>query len=200
VNEKSHPFVIEESYPPPPSAAKKTQIHFISSHMSTMSVNESTDTDPEIPAASPSCQLSYAEQNYIEKNQCMKSLVVMCRGLLDEDGKQLLDPTSDPWKFFKPAATVKPLADDYKQEIERHWNYYIKDSPSGSVASAPCPKAWPMNWTLKFFDDNPIPAQDDIAFLKETVLLRKQQAYKTFDCQRAKKRNWRKVGQVSTRF
>ncbi len=155
-----------------------------------MSVNESTDTDPEtptLPAASPSRQLSYAEQNYIDKNQCMKSLVVMCRGLLDEDGKQLLDPTSDPWKFFKPAATVKPLADDYKQEIERRWNHYIKDSPSGSVASAPRPKAWPMNRTLKYLDDNPIPAQDDVAFLKETVLLRRLQAYKTFDYQRAEK-------------
>jgi hypothetical protein len=56
---------------------------------------------------------------FIERNRCMKSLVVMCRGLMGTDGMPLLDPTAAPWKFFKPSGTMKAKASDYRDEIER---------------------------------------------------------------------------------
>ena len=73
----------------------------------------------------------------------MKSLVVMCRGLMGTDGLPLLEPTEAPWKFVKPAARMKAKACDYRNEIERRYNVFVKDHP-GDIISLPHPKAWKL--------------------------------------------------------
>ena len=115
-----------------------------------------------------------AESYFLAKNQCMKVLVVMCRGLIDEhDGKPLLDPTEHPWNLFKPSATIKPLASDFKVEIEMR--------SSSSSSSPPRPGAWNLGRILKWLDDNPIVAVDDVEFLTKTVLLKKKNSIAAFE-------------------
>lgn len=124
------------------------------------------------------------ELRYVEKNQAMKTLVVLCRGLKGDDGKLLIDVEEEPWKYFK-ISTIKPNANDYKDEIDRRWKLFVSASPGRTVQ--PRPKAWPVSKLLEWLDENPITAADDIAFLKTTVNTTKENAKDAFDAKKAEK-------------
>ena len=124
--------------------------------------------------------------------------MVMCRGITDEDGRPILDPAEVPWRYVK-SATMKPVTADYRKEIERHSLLsYAKDQQSTTISVlpwvAPRPGAWKLDRLLKWLDDNPITAADDVAFLKATVEYKRQNAVEAFDAAKAEKelleRNW----------
>ena len=124
--------------------------------------------------------------------------MVMCRGITDEHGRPILDPAEVPWRYVK-SATMKPVTADYRKEIERRSLLsYAKDQQSTTISVlpwvAPRPGAWKLDRLLKWLDDNPITAADDVAFLKATVEYKRQNAVEAFDAAKAEKelleRNW----------
>ena len=88
------------------------------------SLDTSFDTSIDIGSSEPA-EESYAslsaEHIFEEKNKSMKSLIVLCCGLKNSDGTNLIDINDDPWKSL-PVATTKPNAADYKAEVTRRYH------------------------------------------------------------------------------
>jgi hypothetical protein len=126
--------------------------------------------DGDIPAVSSPLAVgrASAKSYFLEKDQCMKILVVMCRGIIDKDGKPLLDPTEHPWNKVKPVSTIKPLASDYRIEIEMR---ICSSYPP--MSSPPRPKAWKLERILNWLDKNPITAIEDVEYLTKVVSFKK---------------------------
>jgi hypothetical protein len=77
---------------------------------------------PAAPAApAPLSTVSLVGKYFVENDRSLKVLIVLCRGILDVDGNQLLDVASEPWKSIKPFSKVKPSTVDYRVEITRRW-------------------------------------------------------------------------------
>ena len=73
------------------------------------------------------------EQHYIYKSRDIKTLVILTRGLLEEDGvSQLIDIGIFPWSTVKPIANIKPTSKDLRDEIERRWNTFVGRRSSAS--------------------------------------------------------------------
>ena len=123
---------------------------------------------------------------FLERNSCMKSLVVMCRGLMGTDGMPLLEPTAAPWKFFKPSSTMKAKATDYRDEIERRYNVFITENPR-DLLPLPRPKAWKLDQIFKWLDENQIKSPADVMFLTKTVNNKKLLFTEAFDASKAEK-------------
>ena len=134
--------------------------------------DSSGDDDVEIPSSRKSnIVLCPAEQYFAHKNQSVKSLVVMCRGLLSGDD-QLLDITKEPWLSMK-VGLVKPTAKDYKDEIERRWKATTSVSPTKIQSMAPRPKQWLMPRVLEWLDANPVSDKFDVQFLQRRIEIQK---------------------------
>lgn len=144
--------------------------------------NDAADAADAAYDGTPQRPRSTTEVYYLEKNQCLKTLVVLCRGILGKDGKQLLDPCESPWKYMK-VSTIKATSSDYKIEINRRWNLFGKES--GILL--PHPRAWSLSKVLDWLDENPITSVDDVAFLEKTVTHTKQTALDAFAASKAEK-------------
>jgi hypothetical protein len=141
------------------------------------SVHSSSSDDVEVvvnnrtSSAVPTTTFGAAEDRYRFKNQSLKTLVVLCRGLKDEDGNELLDIKKEPWSRLK-TALVKPSNADYVEEIVRR--YQVKKQTDPSLAgSAPQPKGWNEKKLLAWLDFHPIELPSDIAYLTGIVANRK---------------------------
>ena len=118
-------------------------------------------------SAVPATTFGAAEDRYRFKNQSLKTLVVLCRGLKDEDGNELLDIKKEPWSRLK-TIIVKPSNADYVEEIVRRYQEKKKTDPS-LAGSAPQPKGWNEKKLLAWLDFHPIELPSDIAFLTGIV-------------------------------
>ena len=58
-----------------------------------------------------------AEGVFLSKNQSFRCIVVLSVGLKNNEGADLIDLDSDPWKSI-PVTTTKPQKEDYAKEIE----------------------------------------------------------------------------------
>jgi hypothetical protein len=128
--------------------------------------DNTTDSDPSISGTTASDAVCISERHFISQNQCLKALVVMCRGLTDGDGP-LLDISSEPWVSMK-VTTVKPTSKDCKDEIHRRWVTFVGVAGNQSKGK-PRPKQWAMPKLLEWLDQNPITCSADIAYLKQKV-------------------------------
>ena len=126
-----------------------------------------------IVAARSSNGISNSEHYYLLNNQSNKILVALCRGLITDDGEQVLDAMKAPWKYMTPASALRPRNGDYVNEVDRRWNVYFKDSALGHGMVAPRSKGWNTDRLLKWLDDHPIIELDDVGFLMKTVALKK---------------------------
>lgn len=127
-----------------------------------------------------------------EQNFSLRTLVVVCRGLRDCNGKPLLDISENPWTKLA-SSLVKPNTAEYGKEIERRWIQKFGNSDS-NTAKAPRPKAWKLDKLLEWLDSHPICAEDDIEYLRATVNNRKKEVEDTtqFSASNntAEQRNW----------
>jgi ElaB/YqjD/DUF883 family membrane-anchored ribosome-binding protein len=145
--------------------------------MSTSVYSSASSDDDEVvvhsrtSSAVPTTTLGAAEDQYRFKNQSLKYLVVLCRGLKDEDGNELLDIKTEPWSKLK-TALVKPCNADYVEEIVRRHQEKKKTDPS-LASSAPQPKGWTEKKLLAWLDLHPIELPSDIAYLTGIVANRK---------------------------
>jgi hypothetical protein len=126
------------------------------------------DYDDDDVAAAPLS--SPAEQHYVEKCRTMLSLATMCIGALDDDGLALIDPNAMPWNKL-PKKQIKPASDLLRVEINRRWENTL---PEGG--KEPATKNWDKNKLIKWLEEHPIAAADDVAFLKCEVASRKRTA------------------------
>ena len=96
-----------------------------------------------------------AEKIFNDKNKSMKSLIVLCCGLLNSDGTNLIDINEDPWKSL-PVATTKPSASDYKEEVIRR--YKVLTLVGVGLKEPPRPKAWKLDRLLEWFFRDLVPS------------------------------------------
>jgi hypothetical protein len=87
-----------------------------------------------------------AEEHYLNKDQSLRTLVVLCRGLKDSEGNQLMDIKGYPWNKLK-ISTVKPSVSEYVGEVERRWEETTllpsaSLLPPWSSRKTPQPKGW----------------------------------------------------------
>jgi hypothetical protein len=91
-------------------------------------------------------------------------LVVLCKGLKDVKGDDLLDIRSSPFSSVK-RGDIKPNADMFRDEVFRR--HQLND-PNGANVS-PRPKNWTMDALRKCLSENPIQEEQNIDFLKRAV-------------------------------
>ena len=114
------------------------------------------------------------KDHYITSNRTLLSLVVMSIGLCNEDGSALLDPDARPWKTMKKKS-VKPCADDLSEEVLRRWHTFVSGD-SSEVERQPHPRNWDKKELMRWLEEYPISAAEDISFLRATVAERKTAA------------------------
>jgi hypothetical protein len=94
---------------------------------------------------------SQAESLYNANGNCLKSLVVLCLGLMDDLGADFLDIDQPPFNVFKRKDT-KPNAAMLEAEVARR---YKSTNPAGSTVG-PRPKHWGRGQLQNWLSDNPI--------------------------------------------
>ena len=62
---------------------------------------------------------SPAERHFINNNQSVKALIVLCRGMKDGSGEEVIDLEKAPWKAHDKKD--KPVRSDFQSEIKRRW-------------------------------------------------------------------------------
>jgi hypothetical protein len=112
---------------------------------------------------------SQAESLYNANGNCLKSLVVLCLGLMDDLGADLLDNDQPPFNVLKRKDTKSNVA-MLEAEVARR---YKSTNPAGSTVG-PRPKHWGIGQLQNWLLDNPIKREADISFLKRTVDLHRQ--------------------------
>ena len=108
-----------------------------------------------------------SERYFEANNRALKVLVVLCRGILNGDGKKLIDINAKPWCQIKPEKQVKPTNSEYVAEIKRRWTDFA-GKPTNFKAE-PSPKKWKTNRLLDWLDTNPITDASDIKYLEATA-------------------------------
>jgi hypothetical protein len=78
---------------------------------------DSGSDDDDFPAIAE-LRVTPTEAFYNRNNQSMKCLVVLCEGLKDVDGDDLLDIRSSPFSSLK-RGDMKPTADMFRDEVIR---------------------------------------------------------------------------------
>ena len=119
--------------------------------------------------------MSPTEIYHREQNHSLRTLVVLCRGLMDKDGKnQILDIKEHPWTTLA-ASLIRPNAIEYSKEIERRWELVLDPkSSTASAMKAPRPKAWKLEKILEWLDSHPITGKADVEYLQRIVRERKK--------------------------
>ena len=128
---------------------------------------------------------NYAKEHLEKNNNSLKVLVVLCRGLRNNDGELLLDPKRAPWKHLK-ASTLKATAGDYKEEVKRRWDVFIfKGNIPDATKRVPRPKNWKMDELLDWLDKHPISSEEEVSFLKTEVANKEKVAKESMEAAKA---------------
>ena len=120
---------------------------------------------PELAAAAVGT--CHAEHHYLTMDQSLPVLIALCRGIIDEEGEQLLNLDAEPWCSFRPARIIKPKAKDYMREIERRWNTFLR--PPQNAGVGPRPASWPHAQLVDWLDKHPIVDAVEVAYLTAKV-------------------------------
>lgn len=107
-----------------------------------------------------------AERHFIQQDQSMKALIVLCRGMKDESGDEVIDfenKDKAPWNTIDKKH--KPIRSDYIHEIKRRWR--AANPNDKRVGSRP--GAWKVQECLHWFNENPISDHEEVAFLKAKI-------------------------------
>jgi hypothetical protein len=96
----------------------------------------------------------------------MKSLIVLCYGLQNTDGTDLIDINEDPWKSL-PVSTTKPNASDYREEVLRR--YESLNLAGVGLKEPPRPKQWKLDKLLEWLKKYPLHDVSDVQFLQAEV-------------------------------
>lgn len=145
---------------------------------------ESDDDNVDIETAAnnnDNGDICAAERHFVEKGRTLRTLVTLCRGILDDDGNQLIDANAEPWCQIKPEKQVKPTNAEYVDEIRRRWKEFA-GIPTNFKAE-PAPKKWKTAQLLEWLDKNPVVDAANVAYLKAMA-----KEYKTSATEAARER------------
>ena len=106
---------------------------------------------------------SPAERHFINNNQSVKVLIVLCRGMKDSSGDEVIDLEKAPWNTID--RKDKPIRSDYQSEVKRRW---MAANPSANKLG-PRPKWWDTQKCFKCLDENPIADAHEVKYLKEKI-------------------------------
>jgi len=105
----------------------------------------------------------FAELFYTRQQCSLRSLAIMCQGLLDDAGGPLVNTSVQPWNQVKPNK-LKLTAKELRDEVTR------RHSASGNVLGIPPrPNAWTVARAQEWLNDNPITIAGEVAFLKAAI-------------------------------
>ena len=112
---------------------------------------------------------SDAEAYYAEKNNCLRTLVAMCHGVIDEGGRPLIDIDEPPWKEIN-RPQIRPSSDFYLEEMSRR---HVHLTRLGRKIPRPRAKSWSIPNKQKWLAENPIVSNADKEYLLAVVNIRK---------------------------
>ena len=132
-------------------------------------------------------QTTATQTEYAKQNMSLKSLVVLCSGLKDQDGSPLMDINLPPWNRIA-RKNIKPNQAELRYEINRRFTQF------GCTGPKPKPKHWRNEQILGWLEEHPISDPADVCFLKETMEKQRQLQIQSFDArqqeQEALELNW----------
>ena len=105
--------------------------------METITSPPPTLTSAVQPAAAVACSLAHvvsAEDFFLAHNSSVRALVVLCRGLLSNDGTPAINSSEHPWSKMKKS-DVCAVAKEYQSEITCHWGAMCFNNPDLEVTS-----------------------------------------------------------------
>ena len=132
------------------------------------------DTDGTLALPTPQATCMTAEGVFLSKNSSFRCIVVLSVGLKKNEGADLIDLDSDPWKSI-PVATTKPQKEDYAEEILRR---YVAEDLANRVGlkRSHKPRVWDKSKMLKWLQEYPINDADKVEYVTTVVLVRKEAA------------------------
>jgi len=132
------------------------------------------DPDGTLALPTPQATCMTAEGVFLSKNSSFRCIVVLSVGLKNNEGADLIDLDSNPWKSI-PVATTKPQKEDYAEEILRR---YVAEDLANRVGlnRSPKPRAWDKSKMLKWLQEYPITDADEVEYVTTVVLVRKEAA------------------------
>ena len=90
--------------------------------------------------------LVYAKDFYLEQNRSVRAFVVLCHGLMHDDGTPAINLLTAPWSMMKKSV-LKVSSKEYQSEITRRWNImcaYDPDLKANCRWGIPRPNQWKL--------------------------------------------------------
>ena len=115
--------------------------------------------------------LVYAKDFYLEQNRSVRALVVLCHGLMHDDGTPAIDLLTAPWSTMKKAV-VRVTSNEYQSEITRRWNImcaYDPDLKANCRGGIPRTNQWKLEKLQMWLNDNPVTDDGERAYLLDAV-------------------------------
>ena len=115
--------------------------------------------------------LVYAKDFYIEQNRSLRALVVLCLGLMNDDGTPAIDLSTAPWSMMKKSV-LKVSSKEYQSEITRRWNIMRVTDPdlkANGRWGIPRPNQWKLEKLQMWLNDNPVTDDGERAYLLDAV-------------------------------
>ncbi len=98
----------------------------------------------------------------------MRALLVLCYGLIHNDGTPIIDLSKGPWSKMKKSA-VRVVARDYQAEITHCWEINCKNKPELKSHVPPRPSQWTLPKVQKWLMDNPVSDVGNCAFILSAI-------------------------------
>ena len=128
--------------------------------------------DAEEPlTADPSAgERTHSELMYVSQGRTLKALALLSLGLKNDDGSATFNPSVLPWSAALRPSALKLTAKELRGEVAR------RSVAAGNVLNAPRPTQWPVGKATEWLVANPIVAEDDVQFIRQTIAHRIQVA------------------------
>ena len=130
--------------------------------------------DGSLALPTPQATCMTAEGLFLSKKSSFRCTVVISVGLANNEGADLIDLDSDPWKSI-PVTTMKPQKEDYADQIIRR---YVAEDLANRIGlkRSPKPRAWDKPKMLTQLQKYPITYADEVKYVTTVVLVRKEAA------------------------
>jgi len=132
------------------------------------------DMNGTLALPTPQATCLTAEGVFLSKNQSVRCIVVLSVGLKNNEGTDLINLDSNPWKSI-PVTTMKPQKEDYAKEIEQQC---VAEDLANRIGlkRLPQPRRWKKPKMLKWLQEYPITYANEVKYVTTVVLVRKEAA------------------------
>ena len=133
-----------------------------------------------------------SDQHYKNNNNSLRMLAVMCRGIKNSDGVEMVDFDVDPWNSLNKS-TYRPSSAEWRSEVRRRSkaNIAAKRGSKLSKKDNPSPSQWTIPRCQFWLDSHPILDESDVAFLRSEIQLRLDVAKKAVEQKKSEEQKLR---------